>query len=252
MQIKKMTVKFSHKHVQRQTGHIIRCPTAVWDCTGQAQSHQALTTPAQSHNLCLWLYVRYGPATVMIQWYVGPPVTCRCSCRCSWISQPGHHVAGWPGGPQLPFFSATGMPQRLPLPIYPPLLSSCDLLTRHLWPFSPSPSPPFTLPLPCLLLLPQLALSLLLLLLPLFIGFPLWVGSLRIRRLLNFQVLVPQEPRAGAAALSAWLGKARPASQALPDTGPPATRQCVAPPKTLGTRPPRPPPWRWGPRALGP
>ena len=44
----------------------------------------------------------------------------------------------------------------------------------------------FSSVLRCLLLLPQLALSLLLLLLPLFIGFPLWLGSLRIRHLLDF------------------------------------------------------------------
>ena len=90
----------------------------------------------------MWLYVRYGPATVMIQRYVGPLVTCRCSCRCTWTSQPGHHVARWREGPQLPFFSAMGTPQRLPLPTYPPLLSSYDLLVRPLLPFSPSPSPP--------------------------------------------------------------------------------------------------------------
>ena len=42
----------------------------------------------------------------------------------------------------------------------------------------------FTLPFPYLLLLPQLALSLLLL--PLFFGCPLWLGSLRIRHLLDF------------------------------------------------------------------
>ena len=76
----------------------------------------------------------------MIQRYVGPPVTCGCSCRWSWISQPGHQVAGCPGGPQLPFFSATGMPHWLPLPICAPLLSSCDLLARPVLPFSPSPS----------------------------------------------------------------------------------------------------------------
>ena len=51
------------------------------------------------------------------------------------------------------------------------------------------------------------------------------------------QVLVPKARHAGAAALSSWLGRARPASQALPSSGPPATRRCTAPPRTLGTRP---------------
>ena len=63
------------------------------------------------------------------------------------------------------------------------------------------------------------------------------------------QVLVPKDRRAGAAALSSWLGRARPASQALPASGPPVSRRCAAPPRTLGTRPssalgpdnPRPP-----------
>ena len=52
------------------------------------------------------------------------------------------------------------------------------------------------------------------------------------------QVLVPEARRAGAAALASWLGRARPASQALPDSGPPAARRCAAPPRVLGTRPP--------------
>ena len=51
------------------------------------------------------------------------------------------------------------------------------------------------------------------------------------------QVLVPAARRAGAAALSSWLGRARLASQALPNTGPPAARGCAAPPRVLGTRP---------------
>ena len=50
-------------------------------------------------------------------------------------------------------------------------------------------------------------------------------------------MLVPEARRAGAAALSSWLGRARPASQALPGAGPPTTRRCTAPPKVLGTRP---------------
>ena len=44
------------------------------------------------------------------------------------------------------------------------------------------------------------------------------------------QVLVPEDRRAGAAALSSWLGRARPASQALPASGPPAARRCTPPP----------------------
>ena len=64
------------------------------------------------------------------------------------------------------------------------------------------------------------------------------------------QVLVPEDRRAGAAALSSWLGRARPASQALLASGPPASRRCAPPPpRTLGTCPssalgpdnPRPP-----------
>ena len=43
------------------------------------------------------------------------------------------------------------------------------------------------------------------------------------------QVLVPEDRRAGAAALSSWLGRARPASQALPNSGPPASRRSTAP-----------------------
>ena len=50
-------------------------------------------------------------------------------------------------------------------------------------------------------------------------------------------MLVPEDRRAGPAALSSWLGRARPASQALPSSGPPAARRCTAPPRTLGTRP---------------
>ena len=44
------------------------------------------------------------------------------------------------------------------------------------------------------------------------------------------QVLVPQDRRTGAA----WLCWARPASQALPVSGPHAARRCTAPPRTLG------------------
>ena len=51
------------------------------------------------------------------------------------------------------------------------------------------------------------------------------------------QVLVPEDRRAGAAALSLWLGRARPSSQALPNSGPPAARRCTARPRTLGSRP---------------
>ena len=51
------------------------------------------------------------------------------------------------------------------------------------------------------------------------------------------QVLFPEARRAGAAALSSWPGHARPASQALPGSGPPTTHRCTAPPRLLGTRP---------------
>ena len=50
-------------------------------------------------------------------------------------------------------------------------------------------------------------------------------------------LVVPEARRAGAAALSSSLGRARLASQALPDSGPPAARRCAAPPKVRGTRP---------------
>ena len=55
---------------------------------------------------------------------------------------------------------------------------------------------------------------------------------------LGRQVLVPEDRCAGAAALSSWLGRARPAPQALPASGPLASRRCMAPPRTLGARPP--------------
>ena len=51
------------------------------------------------------------------------------------------------------------------------------------------------------------------------------------------QVLVPEDLRAGAAALCSWLSRARPASQALPASGPPASRRCTPPPRALGVRP---------------
>ena len=59
---------------------------------------------------------------------------------------------------------------------------------------------------------------------------PPWVAPVR-------QVLVPEARCAGAAAVSSWLGGARPASQALLDSGPSATRRCAAPPRVLCTRP---------------
>ena len=53
------------------------------------------------------------------------------------------------------------------------------------------------------------------------------------------QVRVPQDRLAGAAALSSWLGRAHPASQALPVSGPLVSRRCTPPPpRTLGARPP--------------
>ena len=52
------------------------------------------------------------------------------------------------------------------------------------------------------------------------------------------QVLVPYDQRAGAAALSAWLRRAYPASQTLPTSGPLAAHRCTAPAKTLGPPPP--------------
>ena len=59
------------------------------------------------------------------------------------------------------------------------------------------------------------------------------------------QVLVPEDRRAGAAVLSSLLGRARPAFQALPALGPPASHQCTAPrrrpPSALGLDDSRPP-----------
>ena len=51
------------------------------------------------------------------------------------------------------------------------------------------------------------------------------------------QVLILQARCVGAAALCAWLGRARPGSQALPDTGHLAARRCAPPPKTPGAHP---------------
>ena len=42
-------------------------------------------------------------------------------------------------------------------------------------------------------------------------------------------------------AMSAWLGRAHPALEALPLAGPVASRQCTAPPWKLRARPPPPP-----------
>ena len=50
-------------------------------------------------------------------------------------------------------------------------------------------------------------------------------------------MLVPEAPRVGASALSSWLGRARPASEALPSSGPVSTRRCTAPPVMPRTRP---------------
>ena len=61
------------------------------------------------------------------------------------------------------------------------------------------------------------------------------------------QVLVPEDRRAGAAALSSWLGRAHPASQA-PGLGPPGSLRCAAPPRTLAPTPPR----HWGQTTPGP
>ena len=55
------------------------------------------------------------------------------------------------------------------------------------------------------------------------------------------RVLLPEEKRAGAAAMSAWLGRARPASEAVPHPGPDAQRRRTAPPRVLGVRPSPPP-----------
>ena len=51
-------------------------------------------------------------------------------------------------------------------------------------------------------------------------------------------VLVPEDRRAGAAALSSWIGRARPASQALPASGPPASRGAPPPPPPQDARHP--------------
>ena len=59
---------------------------------------------------------------------------------------------------------------------------------------------------------------------------PPWVAPGR-------QVLLGEDRRAGAVALSSWLGSARRASQALPASGRPASRRRTALPKTLGARP---------------
>ena len=58
------------------------------------------------------------------------------------------------------------------------------------------------------------------------------------------QVLVPEDRHAGAAALSSWLGRACPASQALAASGPPASRRCPPPPPRTNWAPA--PPLHWG------
>ena len=60
---------------------------------------------------------------------------------------------------------------------------------------------------------------------------------------LGRQVLVPKDRRVGAAALSSWLGRARPASQALLASGPR---------RLAGARPPPPPQDTWHAPFLGP
>ena len=53
------------------------------------------------------------------------------------------------------------------------------------------------------------------------------------------QLLVPQDRQEGTAALSSRLGRARPASRAVPDAAPPVARRCLAPPKMLPPPNPR-------------
>ena len=153
VQIKKMPIKFSHKHERRQTGHTIHCPTAVWDCIGQVQSHQALATPSQSHSLCPWLYVRYGPATVMIQRPVGPQVPC---CALAIALEQAHPDTTLQGGLEArncPFFRRWGCRSgcrcQIILLFFP--LAICSLVLFGL--FLLLLLLLFTLPLPCLLLL---------------------------------------------------------------------------------------------------
>ena len=74
VQTEKMTLKFSQKHVQTKTGHIIHCPmhrTAVWDCTGQAHSrchspflHDHLQPHASPLFSFVTFVVRFYPNTI--------------------------------------------------------------------------------------------------------------------------------------------------------------------------------------------
>ena len=61
-------------------------------------------------------------------------------------------------------------------------------------------------------------------------------------------MLVPEDRRAGAAALSSWLGRARPASQALPNSGPPRHAGARHPPERWARTRPR----HWGQTTPGP
>ena len=65
---------------------------------------------------------------------------------------------------------------------------------------------------------------------------------------LGRQVLVPEARRAGAAALSSWLGRARPASQALPCSGLRRPAGARLRPECWVLAPPPP----WGPTTPGP
>ena len=187
VQIKKMSVKFSHKHVQRQTGtsftvpqpfgtahdrprHIRRsqnqhsntdasvvvCPVWSSDSHDQAvcgaSSHLPLLLPLLLDKPTRTPRCRVGcrPSTALFFLRWGRPN----GCRCQFI---------------LLFF---------PLAICSFVLSCLFLLLLLLL---------LTLLLPCLLLLPRLALRLPMIFLPLLFGVsPLRLGSLRIRHLLDF------------------------------------------------------------------
>ena len=175
VQIKKMTVKVSHKHVQRQIGTSFTVPQPF----GTAQDrpshikrsqHQHSNTVACVVVCPVWSSDSHDPAVcgasshlpLLLPLLLDKPTRtprCRVACRPSTAL----------------FFLRWGRPCgcrcQLILLFFP--LAICSLVLFRL--FLLLLLLLLMLLLPCLLLLPQLTLSLLLLLLPLFIGVaPLW------------------------------------------------------------------------------
>ena len=180
MQIKKRAVKFSHKHVQRRTGTSFTVPRPF----GTAQDRPShIRCSKQQHSntvvsvvVCpVWSSNSHDPVVCgasshlrLLLPLLSDKPTRTARCRVAWR-------------PATALFFCDGDAAAAAVAN----LSSSSFLLRFARLFLLLLLLLFTLPLPCLFLLPQLALSLLLPFLPLFIGFPLWFGSLRIRHLLE-------------------------------------------------------------------